>query len=131
MHSRFTCKWRISSFVFTLLLAAIVRHNRNIYIYIYIHSPLSVLNRKQTEIDSIATSKPHFYWQSRMIWPHFVHFTTDATNLFATAWEITSAGNVFVSTDCNVNIIIKFRFRGTWTGYDFMVVLRVYLRDEH
>lgn len=129
MHSRFVNeKYPLSYSLCCLQLSFDIIE---IYIYTYIHSPLSVLNRKQTEIDSIATSKPHFYWQSRMIWPHFVHFTTDATNLFATAWEITSAGNVFVSTDCNVNIIIKFRFRGTWTGYDFMVVLRVYLRDEH
>lgn len=89
-------KYPLSCIPFT---AAIVWHNRNTYICIYIYSFTPIcLESEQREIDSIATSKPHFYWQSRMIWPHFVHFTADATNLFATAWEITSAGNVFVST---------------------------------
>lgn len=109
-------KYPLSCIPFTV---AIVWHNRNTYICIYIYSFTPIcLESEQREIDSIATSKPHFYWQSRMIWPHFVHFTADATNLFATAWEITSAGNVFVSTIVTEHYYIKFRFRErTWKRF--------------
>lgn len=54
-----------------------------IEIYIYIHSPHLSWIGAWTEIDSIATGKPHFYWQSRMIWPHFVHFIPQMPLIFS------------------------------------------------